>query len=120
MNQGLEEGIRLFNAQKFFEAHEALEAMWLKAEGEEKLFLHGLIQIAAAFHHYTRGNPAGFRSVLEKGLRKLEKSGDVKDGLNLADLRKQLQPWRDLTSIDQMPRRENLPPLPRLLTTESL
>lgn len=96
MKEALEEGIRLFNTQKYFEAHEALEAVWLKAEGEERMFLHGLIQVAAAFHHYTRGNPAGFRSLLEKGWRKLEGFGDVKDGLDLAGLRKQLQPWREV------------------------
>ena len=95
MNQVLEEGIRLFNTQKYFEAHEALEAVWLKAEGEQKIFLHGLIQVAAAFHHYTRGNPAGFRSLLDKGWKKLERFGDARDGLNLAGLRQQLQPWRN-------------------------
>ena len=119
MNQELEEGIRLFNTQKYFEAHEALEAVWLKAQGEEKEFLHGLIQIAAAFHHHSRGNSAGFRSLLEKGLRKLERFGDVKDGINLESLRKQLQPWRDFQPGAPS---SGLPaplPLPRIETTHS-
>lgn len=119
MKEALEEGIRLFNTQKYFEAHEALEAVWLKAEGEEKIFLHGLIQVAAAFHHYTRSNPAGFRSLLEKGWRKLERFGDVKDGLNLASLRQQLQPWRDFQR-GASPSRISAPlPLPRIETTKS-
>ena len=33
MEHGILEGIHLFNAQKFFEAHEALETVWLKAAG---------------------------------------------------------------------------------------
>ncbi|HMD85687.1 MAG TPA: DUF309 domain-containing protein [Terriglobia bacterium] len=33
MEEGIAEGVRLFNTQKFFEAHEALEAVWLKARG---------------------------------------------------------------------------------------
>lgn len=117
MNQVLEEGIRLFNTQKYFEAHEALEAVWLKAEGEEKTFLHGLIQVAAAFHHHTRGNPAGFRSLLEKGWRKLERFGDVTDGLNLAGLRKQLQPWREFQPGAPSSAISAPLPLPRIKTT---
>ncbi len=89
------EGIGLFNAQKFFEAHEALEAVWLKAQGNRKIFLHGLIQVAAAFHHHRRGNAAGFHSLLEKGWKKLERFGATEEGIDLDGLRKQLQPWRD-------------------------
>jgi predicted metal-dependent hydrolase len=95
MEPSIAEGIRLFNTQKFFEAHEALEAVWLQVQGEEKAFLHGLIQVAAAFHHFTRGNLPGFRSLLEKGLRKLEKSGEGWGGIQLAGFLEQLQPWRE-------------------------
>ena len=96
MEQAFAEGLHLFNTQRFFEAHEALEAIWLKAHGEEKIFLHGLIQIAAAFHHLRRENPAGFRSLLEKGSRKLERFGESKRGIDLGGLRRQLKPWREI------------------------
>jgi hypothetical protein len=119
MKEVLEDGIRLFNMQKYFEAHEALDAAWLRVEGEEKIFLHGLIQIAAAFHHYTRGNPAGFRSLLEKGWRKLERFGDVRDELNLAGLRQQLQPWRDFQPGASSSGISAPLPLPRIETTHS-
>lgn len=95
MEPSIAEGIRLFNTKKFFEAHEALEAVWLKAQGEEKCFLHGLIQVAAAFHHFTRGNLTGFQSLLEKGSRKLENSGEARGGIQLAGFLEQLQPWRE-------------------------
>jgi len=95
MNPKIAEGVRLFNSQKFFEAHEALEEVWLKTKGKEKVFLHGLIQIAAAFHHHSRRNPAGFRSLLEKGLTKLDGFGEVVEGIDLGSLRRELQPWRD-------------------------
>lgn len=117
MIQDLEEGVRFFNAKKFFEAHEALEAIWLNAAGEEKIFLHGLIQVAAAFHHFTRGNLAGFRSLLDKGLKKLEKFGDVKDGLNLASLRKQLKPWRDSEAWALTSKIPALRPIPHIEET---
>lgn len=95
MEQRIAEGIRLFNTRRFFEAHEALEAVWLKAEGDRKRLLHGLIQVAAAFHHHTRGNTAGFRSLLKKGCAKLDAFGPQAEGLDLADFMLALQPWRE-------------------------
>ncbi|MFB3920680.1 MAG: DUF309 domain-containing protein [Terriglobia bacterium] len=118
MRRDLEEGIHLFNTQKYFEAHEALEAVWLRAEGDEKLFLHGLIQIAAAFHHHQHGNPAGFGSLLEKGVKKLEKFGESRAGLDLATFREQLRPWQELSRLAQAERTASPPPLPRISTPE--
>ncbi len=83
----------MFNSQHFFEAHEALEALWLKEQGDEKQLLHGLIQVAAAFHHYQRGNCEGFRSLLDKGTRKLAQFSGTRQELDLADFLIQLQPW---------------------------
>jgi len=114
MNPALAEGIHLFNAKRFFEAHEALEAVWLKAQGQEKLFLHGLIQVAAAFHHHARHNAAGFRSLLEKGCKKLEVSGETEQGIDLASLMEQLQPWRELLRAGN-PRPSEPLPLPQIL-----
>jgi hypothetical protein len=95
MDDPFGEGIRLFNSQKFFECHEALEALWLESAGEEKLFLHGLIQVAAAFHHQQRGNRAGARSLLEKGWKKLVGFGPRRRGIDLVGLRSQLKTWRE-------------------------
>lgn len=120
MDEPLAEGVRLFNARKFFEAHEALEALWLNARGEEKVFLHGLVQVAAAFHHFVRHNPAGFRSLLEKGLGKLEAFGETKGvpacagRVKLAALQSQLREWRDYIERVQNPLPETSPPLPRI------
>src|SRR5260370_36211662 len=94
MKAKIDEGIHLFNSQKYFETHEVLEEAWLKTDGEKKIFLHGLIQVAAGFHHHTRRNPAVFPSLLEKGLKKLENFADDEAGIDLAGLRLQLQPWR--------------------------
>jgi hypothetical protein len=75
MEHGIVEGIHLFNTQNFFEAHEALETVWLKAKGHRKTFVHGLIQVAAAFHHHAHRNPAGLYSLLEKGYETREIRG---------------------------------------------
>ena len=113
MEDGILEGVRLFNGRKFFEAHEALEAVWLKAEGHRKTLLHGLIQIAAGFHHHTRANLAGFHSLLEKGCTKLERFGAEAEGLDLAGFMVHLRPWRkylDGSSREALP----APALPRI------
>ena len=113
MEHGIAEGIHLFNRQRYFDAHEALEAEWLKAKGRQKTFLHGLIQVAAAFHHHTRGNRAGFRSLLEKGCAKLERFEAEVEGLDLARLMLEIRPWRELLdrpSHHVLP----VPPLPRI------
>ncbi len=95
MHPAVAEGIRLFNSRKFFEAHEALEAVWLTASGEERIFLHGLIQVAAAFHHFQRNNERGFCSLLKKGSGKLQRHSRANCGIDAEDLLRQLQPWLD-------------------------
>ena len=67
----LQNGIQLFNDREFFRCHEVLEEAWTPERGPRRLFLQSLIHIAAAFHHYQRGNPAGCAAQLRKGLLKL-------------------------------------------------
>jgi uncharacterized protein len=57
--QQIVEGIELFNAGEFWHAHESWEQIWLGAQGEDKRFLQGLIQLAAAYHHVRRGTLRG-------------------------------------------------------------
>lgn len=84
-------GIRLFNAREFFKAHEVWEELWLIATEPEKTFLQGLIQCSAAFHHYTRGNRNGARSLLEAACAKLDGFSGEHRGVNLGALRLNLQ-----------------------------
>ena len=110
------EGIRLFNSQRFFEAHEALEALWLKEHGGEKVFLHGLIQVAAAFHHHQRGNWKGFRSLLVKGSRKVAQCSETRTDIDLAHFLSQLQPWLAATEMSGL---QSSTPLPEIQTSEA-
>jgi uncharacterized protein len=100
-------GITLFNAGKFFEAHEVWEELWLEEALPEKTFLQGLIQVAAAFHHHSRGNPRGYRSLLAAGLAKLEQFSDQHRGIALAKLRADAREWvqtRDAGGEDRSPK----------------
>lgn len=76
--RAIEEFIRLFNDEKFFEAHEVLEAVW-KTTDEENLrtAYQGVIQIAAALVHLQKHNPAGAGQLYEKARLKLKQSPAV-------------------------------------------
>ena len=67
----LEKGRALFNAGRFFEAHDAWEELWREAVGPRRTFLQGLIQIAAGFLKDQRGAPESAARLLEMGLEKL-------------------------------------------------
>lgn len=89
------QGVEQFNTRHFFEAHETWEEIWLGSREPEKTFLQGIIQIAAAFHHYRRGNTQGTRTLLEAGLRRLEKFPAIHNHLALEALRVAARTWAD-------------------------
>jgi uncharacterized protein len=91
-------GIALFNARKFFEAHDVWEELWLVEPEPEKTFLQGLIQLAAAYHHHGRGNPRGTQSLLAAGLAKLGRFPDDHRGVALAELRAEAKHWAERLS----------------------
>lgn len=68
----LAEGLRLYNAEEFFAAHEVWESVWLRSPEPEKTFLQGLIQVTAAFHHLRQNNRLGTRLLLQAALRRLD------------------------------------------------
>jgi uncharacterized protein len=104
-------GLSLFNEHSFFEAHEVLEDVWRDAPEPERKFLQGLIQVAVALHHHSRGNQVGCRSLLERARRNLSLYPAEHAGLDLAALLHSLDGWRD--ALDQG---QAAPPFPRLQT----
>jgi hypothetical protein len=68
----LAEGLRCYESQEFFLAHEHWESVWLKCQEPERSFLQALIQMAVASHHLQRNNSRGAASMLKKALRRLE------------------------------------------------
>jgi uncharacterized protein len=69
----LRRGAALFDAARFWEAHEAWEEAWLEEDGEVRQFLQGLIQVAAGYHKATvQLQPNGCVKLLRSGLDKLE------------------------------------------------
>lgn len=71
--QALIEYLFLFHYKRdYFECHEVLEEYW-KNEGEKNDIWSGLIQVAAAFYHYRRGNVRGAYKLAKKALSNLMK-----------------------------------------------
>ena len=69
----LERGRLLFNAGRYFEAHEAWEQAWLVEQGDARVLLQGLIQVAAGCHKAWEGQAAGCVRLIGAGLEKLER-----------------------------------------------
>jgi hypothetical protein len=68
----LRRGCDDFNRGKFFECHESFEDIWQQEQGRVRDLYKGLIQVAAAFVHITRGNFAGAERLLRTGLGYLQ------------------------------------------------
>jgi predicted metal-dependent hydrolase len=81
-------GLDEFQKARFFEAHEEWEALWMTSDGDEKLFLQALIQLAAACVHLTRANAAPGVRLLTLADEKLARFGDRYAGVSVDLLRR--------------------------------
>lgn len=98
------EGIRLFNAHQYFEAHEAWEEVWHAAAGLKHTFYQGMIQAAVSLEHYRRANPRGVISLHRSYLARLEKLPSPFMGLNLARFMREMETaLRPVLSANPLP-----------------
>lgn len=88
-------GLHLFNSHHFWHAHEAWEEHWLQAAGEPKIFLQGLIQLAAAYHHVQRGTFRGGARLFESSLRRLSGFPEGYAGVDRAEAVRVAQEHRE-------------------------
>jgi uncharacterized protein len=109
-----ERGLAHFNAREFFEAHEVWEEVWLVEAEPEKTFLQGIIQIAAAFHHYRRGNTEGAETLLAAGIVKISRFPADHRGLAILDLREEAKWWARALGEMRRPGDDRLPAICRL------
>ena len=83
------EGLRLFNAGEYFEAHEALEAAWNEEKGPVRDLYRGILQIAVVYLHITRRNYNGAVKVYDRSQKWLNHWPDVCRGIQVEELRKE-------------------------------
>jgi len=107
-NTEINRGVNLFNHAHFFDAHEVLEDVWRSIPRDDlhhrpsrrrlrphlRLHVQGMVQLAVAFHHESKGNLVGARSVLERALRNLKGADSSFPGLDLDALRADLADWQ--------------------------
>jgi hypothetical protein len=83
-----------FNRQRFFEAHEVLEALWLpQRQGPNGPFYKGLIQLAGAFVHWHKNRPGPAAALLELARANLQKYPATHDGLNVVGTLAKVEEW---------------------------
>lgn len=76
--RALAEGCLLFDAGRFFDAHEVWEGAWRVEAGAVRLLLQGLIQVAAGFHKgLVHGRPSGMVRLLAAGLDRIDAAGEL-------------------------------------------
>lgn len=82
-DEAIKRAVKLFNDEKYWSAHEALERVWKDASGEEKNILNGIILVAAAFVHDQKDEPEICQSILQRARKKLEGTGGNYHGIDV-------------------------------------
>ncbi len=60
-----------FNDGYYFESHETLEDLWMVTPWPERQFFQAVIQLAAAYVHFARGEFPGILKLLDASAEKL-------------------------------------------------
>jgi len=76
--QTIAEGIRLFNAQKYWECHEELEDHWREEPNQVRNVYWAVIQVAAAMIHYRDENIIGANGLITKAKQKFDRCEQYK------------------------------------------
>lgn len=84
----------LFNQQKFYEAHDILEDLWLPdRHGVNGSFYKGLIQLAGAFVHLQKNRLKPSAALFKLAQANLEKYSSPHEKLNLVAVQQLMAGW---------------------------
>ena len=79
--EAVREARALFNSERYWESHEVLEGLWRTLEGEDKLYVQGVILVCAAFVHHQKGEDPVALGVLRRAEQQLAGSGSGYGGI---------------------------------------
>lgn len=80
-----------FNAERYWECHETLEALWRVKSGDEKRLLQGVILLCAAFVHHQKGEESVASGVLDRALPLLDFPLPSYHGLDTSTIKKRAE-----------------------------
>ena len=111
MDARLREGIRLFNDRRFFESHEVLESFYQETEAENRPFLEGLIQLAAAFRMFSDfGETKGTVRMIHQALIRFENFPPAYLQIRVKDLCQAAEAWAEAAqAADAQPSAATIP-----------
>jgi predicted metal-dependent hydrolase len=89
------DGLALFNAGEYFEAHEALEHAWNAEPGPTRELYRGILQVAVAFLQIERRNYRGAVKMMMRLRQWLDPLPDECQGVDVAQLRADAQAARE-------------------------
>lgn len=99
MNSGfrecLAEGVTLFNAGQWYQAHEVWEEAWKRESGPRRGLLQGLILVAAGWIQRSRGRSEGARVLFGRAIERLEPLPAMYEGVEVGVLLPQVRHWRE-------------------------
>jgi predicted metal-dependent hydrolase len=72
-DEAIKHAIALFNDEKYWSTHEALEMVWKSMpEGKERNLVNGIILVSAAFVHDEKNETEICLSILQRAMKKLD------------------------------------------------
>src|SRR5689334_1151554 len=86
-SEELLQAVEEFNSGEWFECHETLEELWVGKKGELRDLYQGMLQVAAALHHWRGGNYKGSVVLLERGGDLLGRVSPACRGIDVETLR---------------------------------
>ena len=84
------EGLHLFNAGKYFEAHEALELAWRAEKESVRELYQGILEAGVVYLHIQRGNYEGATKMFGRAMIWLNRFPSACCGVDVATLRRDL------------------------------
>ena len=93
----MQEGIELFNEQKYWECHESFEDLWMEDKNDPARNIYwAIIQVAAACIHYRDSKIIGAQGMINKAREKFRR---CRDQHILTDLAFKYLDWEELESL---------------------
>lgn len=93
----MKEGVELFNEQKYWECHEALEDVWMEDRNDNARNVYwAVIQVAAACIHYRDSKIIGSQGMIMKAKQKFRRCREMHI---LTELAFKYLDWEELEQI---------------------